>query len=177
MKHLLCVLLISIICYQASFGQSKELLSIPVLKESKSIDSLLDIVLDPNTHPNLGYNSKPLQDSCLYVGSWRAPNAGIHFTFITGSIRQINYIINVWAEKKTLTGYFEYKKVKVFVPGYKNFREFFADAANVADLQFIYRLENTKDGPPDGLIPQGSRQWDFEYKAGRFSRWYIKASY
>ncbi|MBS1530706.1 MAG: hypothetical protein JSU01_10385 [Bacteroidetes bacterium] len=161
MKIILFVLLVSSICYQTAFGQPKELIPIPFLKESKAIDRLLDKVLD---------SVNALQDFAMILHLART-DSDFLFEIRTETRKNINAMFNYPQQGKISFGYFAYKGTDVFVADFDDFGGFFSNTSHFKTLNFIYRLKEPSFDLPDGLSPKGSRVWQFKYKNGHFLKW------
>jgi hypothetical protein len=176
-RYIFTLFLSLLLSINHSYGQSHVEIPIPVLKESKVIDSLMDVILNPNTKPNVWDGSKALQDSCIIISMIKENDSSFLFHISTTTKKNVNYSINFLAKKQTDFGYFQYKGTNVFVREFDHFNIFFAGTLNFGSLEFIYKLKENYHELPDGLLPRGSKTWSFEYKDGHFSQWYIKAAY
>ncbi|MGZ3777719.1 MAG: hypothetical protein ACXVI9_09050 [Mucilaginibacter sp.] len=147
-----------------SFAQTKERIPIPVLKESKRIDQLMDMVLSPNNqkvHSVTNYAA----GTCFMITMDKIQDNYFTFEINKHTDTVTNTLINGMEVEKDYFGYFTYKKCKIFVWADAGFGNFFSKTGTKTTFDFVYLL-----GHPDSLGPAYTlAQWHYQYKDGHFS--------
>jgi hypothetical protein len=156
-----------IVCFVREFGygQKIEKIPLPVLRESKRIDSLMDIVLNPST-PSDHTIGLPVNDEWLILYLRSFNNNYFYFGLGTETKPEVNFSVNIMIHDKATVGYFEYKHHKIFVWTNDAFYSLFRIASRYKSFDYIYKLNDLKH-PPDKT--SGWKGWSYKYKDGHFS--------
>jgi hypothetical protein len=146
------------------YGQSTEKIPIAVLKESKKIDQLMDMVLDPNNQKSHSVR-RDVAGSCFMITLDKVRDNYFTFEINKHTDTVTNTLINGIEVEKDYFGYFTYKKYKIFVWADAGFGNFFSKTGTKTTFDFVYQLQH-----PD---PLGNgytlAQWHYQYKDGHFS--------
>ncbi|MDB5136777.1 MAG: hypothetical protein JWP37_3380 [Mucilaginibacter sp.] len=145
-----------------SYGQSKEPTPVVILKESKKIDQLMDIVLDPK-NADEGDRDKTSTDSCFFIVSFKSPD---HFSFqIEKNTKPVtNMLANGFVDNKGF-GYFRYRNYKIFVFAVDGFYDFFYTTIERKTFDFVYKFKS----PAPFDYQHYLAIWHYQYEKGHFS--------
>lgn len=161
MKYFLILALV-FSSFSLSFGQSKDLLSVPILKESKKINQLMDIVLDPKNADEYD-RDKTSTDSCFFILLLKS-EGHISFQVEKKTKSVTNEIANRCIVSKNF-GCFLYKKYKIFVFAVNGFYDFFDTTDERRNFDFVYKLKSSELGNVEDYLAI----WHYQYKDGNFS--------
>ncbi len=169
-----------ILCLSAlacCYGQTNQLINIPVLKENVKVDAALDkfIAQRPKTLGKLsrlggGYQDGAvktlLKDSCLLVQLYNSDSlSNVGIIVSTRAKIAIKEEINIFEHLKFKYGCFCFKGQYVFVLARDSFGWLFSKTDHVQTYDFIYYAGNTRDvteGPVDDQV-------NYQLKNGTFS--------
>jgi len=171
--RLLLILVLACFAIELGYCQEKNI-SIPILKGSIQVNNLIDSVLIPQNHPNSFNDEKPLADSCIVIHLHKGTNS-IFFLIKATSREQTNISLNLCSSgEKQKFGCFNYKRYKIFVIGDNgNFYGFFKPTKAFETFPFLYAIDLKKLSIHD-LAVDFKAVWDYDYKDGRFSRyWFV----
>jgi hypothetical protein len=156
-----------VICFDSniSYGQSSKNIFVPVLRESKKVDALMDMILKEEklSDPE---NKNLLADNCWRMEIRKIDGNYISFQVVKNRKPIINYILNGLDVERINYGYFKYRGSKIFVLTSAGFYDFFAKPSGVTTLNFIYKLGADTRRPPDDLLYE--RVFHYKYTDGHF---------
>jgi hypothetical protein len=144
------------------YGQSTEKISIPVLKESKKIDQLMDIVLNPkNAGKSEGVENSA--NNCFMIDFLKDGNNNFSIEIDKTTKPITNILINGMEIEKDHVGYFQYRQYKIFVWADQGFYDFFNKTSVTKTFDFVYKLQN-----PEPLGNEYSlATWHYQYRNGK----------
>ncbi|MBS1524228.1 MAG: hypothetical protein JST19_01185 [Bacteroidetes bacterium] len=161
-SSLIICLLVSLGSY-VCFAQTTEKIPIPVLKESKKVDQLMDIVLDPNNADKFE-RSNNSTDSCFLIYFFKPGDNPYVFQIEKNTKAVTNTITNSLVRNPGL-GIFQYKNYKVFVIAGNGFYDFFNRTDQTATFDFIYKLQTPAPLENEHFLAI----WHYQYENGKFS--------
>lgn len=168
MKYLFAIVLICAGLAKA-YGQAKAPIPVPVFKEGKTIDSLIDMVLKLKQTKAFRSSVNSLIGNCMWLSVFKEKDPDSFVFQVEDFTRPaINKNINKAASQHLNYGYFQYKKVNIFVSTGNNLYGFLSETTQYQSFNFIYQLTNPK--PIDPLGPHGG-VWIYRYQDGRFSNY------
>jgi hypothetical protein len=166
MKYLFAIVLICV-GLTKGYGQAKKPIPVPVFKESKTVDSLLDIVLKSKQTKAFRNSVNSLIGNCMWLSAFKEKDPGSFVFQVEDFTRSaVNKNINKAASQHLNYGYFQYKKTNIFVSTGNDLYGFLNETAQSQSFNFIYQLTNPK--PIDPLGPHGGL-WVYCYQNGHFS--------
>ena len=165
MKFSLVIIVFVVLGSRFGFAQTHEKISIPVLKQSKMIDQLMDMILDPKNQKSHFVRSD-VAGCCFMITLGKVQDNYFTFEINKHTDTVTNILINGMEVEKDYFGYFPYKKYKVFVWADAGFGNFFYKTGAKTTFDFVDQLQH-----PDPLGNEGYilAQWHYQYKDGHFS--------
>jgi len=177
-KFIYCILFLYVVIgIKQSYGQAHEKISIPILKESSKIDSLIDLILDPGTAPQFNSRGKPFKGRWIdiYFGAIHYKLVGFErreqlgFNLRTSSNFVINYYINDYVKRQVNFGYFKYRRYNILVHFESALPDFFRITEDTISFKYVYALGPNEPLPIRLLVmPPGTRVWVYDYTDGHF---------
>jgi hypothetical protein len=167
MKAWVTFLLLTCFGLNYTYGQPKKKIYVPVLKENKLLDSLLDLMFHYEGLPAIGNEKLSHSNYIILNISNMVVDNSYYFHLYTGADeKSINCSINNLVNNGTAVGcgYLTYKKYKIFVWTNKNY-EFFKQKSRAKTFKFLYKV-NCDDYLPN--ITHLSLL-NYKYKNGIFS--------
>lgn len=161
--RLICITCI-LIYLNVSLGYAQNRISVPVLKENKSIDKLMNIILDPK-NPNKFVRSNNSTDSCFMLNFFKSGDNVFSFQIEKNTKAVIDTIINLRTYNHNNVGYFRYRNYKVFVYAMGSFYDFFKQTSDLATFDFINKTSGIYGLSDEYYLVM----WHYQYANGRFS--------
>ena len=160
MKYLIIIVLLygSISCCQA---QAKGTVVVPVFKESKAIDNLIDII-----NAKTAQQKKPVKGNYMLMLFFKQKNQNAFIFQVEESAAPFaNRAVGDLTAPGYNYGYFEYKNKKVIVSTSDRLYNFFSKTARNKTINYIQNLP--KKDPND--TTDATDTWLYRYKNGQFS--------
>jgi hypothetical protein len=165
MKSFFSFLLLLSINLSFGYAQSREKIAIPVLKEDKRIDQLMDIVLNPKNEDKFERVKSPIDSSCFIIDFLKDGDNYFSIQIEKNTKPVTNILLNGMEIEKDHVGYFQYRKHKIFVWADVGFYDFFNKTSETKTFDFVYKLQN-----PDALGNEYFLAiWHYQYKNSHFS--------
>ncbi len=142
---ILCVVLVIFLGAGDCYAQTNQKISVPVLKESAKIDSLMDMILSNLKTYNIP--SKISKDSCWRIEIFKFKENATSFQIVENEKTVANYEVNQWVDGKVNYGYFQYRGYNIFVRTDSEFYNFLYKTQEEAIFSFIYKLNTSEPRP------------------------------
>jgi len=154
-----------LVCLGSSFAFAQtEKIAIPILKESKMIDQLMDIILNPK-NAQMQQSTENPQDVCYIIDLLKNNDKYFSLQIEKDTKPITNTLINGMAIETDNVGCFEYKKKIIFVWADKAFSNLFIKTQMKRTFGFVYKVQNPE--------PLGNEYfldiWHYQYKNGHMS--------
>jgi len=160
--YLLLLLIFCIAYSNNSCGQTIEKIQVPVLKDGKKIDDLLDIILKQKKR-NTQSENKFQADSSLVIYILKFKDY-VSFGIAEKSNAVMNGIINKMFFYKANFGCFQYHQKNIFVWTKDQFYDFLVKTSDTRELDFIFKIGSYKQPADEQII-----NWHYKYQDGHFS--------
>jgi len=162
MKTFYLILLVFCATFTRVYGQAGEKIPVPILKDNKNIDDLIEIILKQKKRGSEA-ETKFQTDSSLVVYVLKFKD---YFSFGVAekSNAVMNGIINKMFFYKANFGYFNYKKNNIFVWTKDQFYDFLTLTPDVEKLDYIFKIGTYKQPAGEQTI-----NWHYKYQNGHFS--------
>lgn len=161
MKSFSALLLLFCFISNNSYCQKSNHLTIPNVKESVTVDSLIEFILRGNA-TILG---KPSNYRWIIFDIQYKGTNNYHFTASKNSENFINFSVNRLINNKTPFGYFKYKNFYVYLLENKDFDIFYKRTSKSTVFSFLHKLKNLE--PTNEIKMEKLTFWDYDYKNGR----------
>lgn len=164
MRHFLIVVVICL-GVNLSYGQSKNYIPVAVFKESKTIDSLMDLAMIKRSK-TLGGRKDSSDGNCflLFFYKQEFPKSFI-FLVQENTKAAVNEYLNKIYKDQAKIGFFLYKNEKIFVCTGNNLYDFFSKTAERKSFDFFYRFPDTYSYGAGNYLDE----WVYRYQDGYFS--------
>ena len=165
MRHFLIVVVICL-GVNLSYGQSKNYIPVAVFKESKTIDSLMDLAMLKRSK-TLGDRKDSSDGNCflLYYYDQVVPKKTFSFIVQENTKEAANEYLNKILKNGARIGYFAYKDERIFVCTGSNLYDFFNRTAELKSFDFFYKLPDTYSYGTGNFLDE----WVYRYQDGYFS--------
>lgn len=156
MKTAFFIVFILLLSQTFVFAQKHKSISVVVLKENHLIDSLLKIVLNPNSTSRI--DTLISKTDCINISVW---NKGMGIYSFDVDIIDENLFLSTpqrLNSNKDAIGYFVYNKIKVFVLSYEGFFSFF----HKTSTHKVFEFSPKNYGPLDVMLIKTMLHYRYE---------------
>ena len=157
MKLLLAFLILNCIHFEFCYGQTKERMMIPSLKEDKKVDSLIDLILKSKPYINRPRSLK----NCFLTGVMVKRNDhSLYISLQLNDIKSVNRFVNSAEHRRGSLGCFIYKSHDTFLWTADKFKDLFSNTGAFTVFFDIYKSKSPSIW--DGSFKDNS--WHYLYK-------------